>query len=224
MIPYTVAELNQQLESVLGEIMPEPVAIRGTLTTWKRSKAWQRGELVTYEDNQVVAKIALGCLAKRGIAISKKLARNEQPLEPPVDITVIGVLGIHPQYGLRFHIHDIDPSTVEEADARKRKADLRLSLESNGLLHRQRTHVELGEIAKIGLITPQSGDDGRQDALDILLPLGLEINEKRILTSGPKATTSIINAIASLQTTCDIVVVVRGGCLLYTSPSPRDRG
>gem|GEM_PF-6399201 len=90
MTPYTVAELTQQLETLIGDITPEPVAVRGTLTTWQSSKAWQRGELVTHVDNSIAARITLGCTARHGKAIAWALAVAGYAIEPPAtDIIVI---------------------------------------------------------------------------------------------------------------------------------------
>ena len=210
MTPYTVAELTQQLETLIGDITPEPVAVRGTLTTWQSSKAWQRGELVTHVDNSIAARITLGCTARHGKAIAWALAVAGYAIEPPVDVTVTGRITLHPQYGLRLQIESIDAATIEEADTRKHRDELVAELEQRGLIERQQT-IDIGTIDNIGLITPESGDAGRQDALDILRPLNIPIHERRVQTSGKKAPSSVALAIATLAPATDIIVIVRGG-------------
>ena len=205
-----VDELSQQLEPIIAAITPQPVYVRGTLTSWKRSRAWQRGELVTHLDNDVVAKLTIGCKAKRGVAISSRLAAAGTPLEPPIDITVCGMLTYHQRWGFRFELHSIDPNSITTADAHTTRAQLIERFTQQGLLDRQQG-LTLNTIESIGLIIPLSGNAGRQDALDILTPLSLPIIEKRVPTNGPKAATKIATAINRLEAQTDIIAIVRGG-------------
>ena len=115
-----VDELSQQLEPIIAAITPQPVYVRGTLTTWKRSRAWQRGELVTHLDNDVAAKLTIGCKAKRGVAISSRLAAAGTPLEPPIDITVCGMLTYHQRWGFRFELLEMTTETLSQDNERLR--------------------------------------------------------------------------------------------------------
>ena len=208
--PISLEELNYHLESAISGITPEPINVRGTLTTWKRSKAWQRGELVTQTDKDIAARLSMGCTAKRGIGISRRIAESGRTLKTPVDVTVTGRLTFHPKYGLRFEVINIDPDTLAEAGAKTNKDELLASLGETQLLDRQR-NLPNPDITKIGLITPQSGDAGRNDALAILSPTGIPIIEQRVLTGGPTAAASIVSAIAHLAPQTDIIAIVRGG-------------
>lgn len=205
-----VDELSQQLGPIIEAITPEPVQVRGTLTTWKRSRAWQRGELVTHNDNDVAAKLTIGCKAKRGVAISSRFAAAGTPLEPPVDVTVTGTLTYHPRWGFRFELHSIDPDSLTTADSHTTRAELIERFTQQGLLDRQKG-LTVDTIESIGLIIPLSGEAGRGDALGILAPLDLPIIEKRVATSGPKAASQIVSAIQSLENRTDIIAIVRGG-------------
>lgn len=205
-----VDELTRQLEPIIATITPRPIHVRGTLTTWKRTRAWQRGELVTHADNDVAAKLTIGCPAKRGVAISTRLAEAGTPLETPVDITVTGMLTYHPRWGFRFELQSIDPDSIATAEAQTNKDELLERFANDGLLEHQRS-LTLTEINNIGLVVPLSGDAGRQDALDILTPLSLPIIEKRVPTSGPKAASKIVSAIRALESQSDVIAIVRGG-------------
>ena len=205
-----VAELTQQLEPIIASITPSPIHLRGTLTSWQRTKAWQRGELVTHIGNEVAAKINIGCPAKRGIAIATRLAEIGTPLEPPVDITIIGTLTYHQRWGFRFELQWIDPDSVTTADAKANRKQLVARFTAQGLLDRQKS-LTVGKINQIGLLVPRSGHAGRNDALDILTTLSIPIIEHRVPTSGPKAASKIASGIATLATQTDIIAIVRGG-------------
>lgn len=205
-----VDELSQQLGPIIEAITPEPIQVRGTLITWQRSRAWQRGELVTHTDNDVAAKLTIGCKAKRGVSISSRFAAAGTPLEPPIDVTVSGTLTYHPRWGFRFELHSIDPNSLTSADSQTTRAELIERFTQQGLLDRQKG-LTVDTIESIGLVTPLSGDAGRGDALGILAQLDLPIIEKRVPTSGPKAATKIATAIHQLESQSDVIAIVRGG-------------
>lgn len=208
---YTVHELNIILSDFVGNFTPEPISVTGTLTSWNRSKAWQRGELVTHENNAVAAKLTVGCTARQGIGISRAIAKTGTTLTPPIDVTMTGRLEFHEQYGLRFHIEQIDPGSIDTAATQIAKDELSALLTEQGLFDRQQRLPTPVTIKRIGLITPESGDAGRQDALDILIPLNCEINELRIPTANTNAPNAIARSISSLESRSDIIAIVRGG-------------
>ena len=207
---FSVVELNEHLEPAIAQITPDVIRVRGTLTTWKASRAWQRGELVTHIDDDVAARLSLGCTAKRGKGIARNVAIAGTSIVTPIDVTVTGKLTFHPRFGLRFEVVDIDPASITEAASETKRDDLLAEFANRGLIDRQR-NLETPTIKTIGLISPQSGEAGRTDALEILNPIGLPIIEKRVLTGGSKAASRIATAIAQLEPRTDVIAIVRGG-------------
>lgn len=208
---YSVDELNALLATFIGDLTPEPVTVAGTLTAWNRSKAWQRGELVTLTNNKVTAKLTIGCTARHGVGITRSIAETGRTLVPPVECAMTGQLTFHEQYGLRFNVHRIHPDSIDTADTQKQRDALIEDLKATGHFYRQPHMEPPSSIDVIGLITPSSGEAGRQDALAILQPLAKEIHEHRVATANADAHANIAKAIAALEHRSDIIVIVRGG-------------
>lgn len=209
--PYTLHELNIILTDAIASLTPEAISVTGTLTSWERSRAWQRGELVTHQDNTVASKLPIGCSARQGVGISRTIAKTGQTLTPPIDVTMTGHIEFHERYGLRFHVKSIDPNSVDTAATQLERDELVATLKERGLYDRQRQLPTPTHLDNIGLITPQSGAAGREDALQILSPLNKDINELRVPTANAASPIAIAKAISSLESRSDIIAIVRGG-------------
>ena len=211
--PLTVTDLTATITQACQHLTPQPLWVTGTLTSWKRSTKWGRGELALYEPNStnVTAKIALGCPAKTAIGIERGFAQNGKTLTTGTNIVILGQLDFHPVYGLRLHVTTIRPDLIDDSQRHKDRLTYLTELQHSGRLNRQRQLTLPPTIQTIGLITPEGGDAGRQDALEILRPLPINITELRVPTAGPNAPTAIKRALGRLETQTQLIVCVRGG-------------
>lgn len=211
MTNYTLVELNTAIAQAVQHLTPEPIWVSGTISTWKKNRGWTRGELVIYTGTNPAAKLQLGCPTKTAIGIDKGFAQHNKKLAAGTDVNVLGQLNYHPVYGLRLNVKTIASDTAAQSQTTKNRLELVRYLHDTGIGTKQQHLTLPTDVRTIGLVAPVSGDAAREDALSILRPHNLVIDERRVATAGPQAANAIRAAIGQLETTADLILCIRGG-------------
>lgn len=207
----SVSELAAAISETTQHLTPEPIWITGTLTTWKTSRSWTRGELAVYRGTNPAAKLQLGCPTNIATRIRKSFAAQNKNITAGIDISVLGQLEFDPVYGMRINVKTIAANTAKDSQTSQDRLALITQLHQTGIGTRQQQLPTPQTIRTVGLISPISGDAARADALAILGTHNIIIDERRVPTEGPQAATAICKALGQLEPIADIILCVRGG-------------
>jgi len=207
-----LTEYINTLITDIGEL--GTVTITGTLASWRRSRTWASGELVTYRPGTttVTGRLTLGVAGRPAAAIEARTRDQGSPLQAGIDISVTGRPELHPVYGFRFHAFKIEPLAISQR-ALQRARTLQ-ELTDTGLLTRQQTLTPPTRISRVGILTPVAGEAARQDTLTILnQPVHeLTVEERRVPVAGPSSVRAITKGILDLtHAQPDVILIVRGG-------------
>lgn len=195
-VAATVGLLDEHLRR-LG-----PLLVTGVLHATRFQSGWARGELVTYADGVVTARLPIA-LPPATVIADAQLGSAA--------VRVRGVFETHPRYGpVQLLAGAVDVIESQPTGPQQ----LVTELTAQGLAHRNKALAVPLCPDRVGLIAPLGGGAGGADFLDRINASGEEIT---VLTryapmNGPAATSAISGAIVELcAAAVDAIFVCRGG-------------
>ncbi len=208
-----VDDLAAELAECIQHAIPNTVSVTGTLSTWRRGKAWASGEIVTFHPGTTtpLARLSIGVPGRIAAVLERRFDEAGTPLGAGAVVTIEAQPELHPVYGLRLVVKTIQEHQGPDANSITR-ATLVSQLHAQGWgQHQQQLAWPTGPIT-LGLISPSGGNAARGDIDAALSPHAeIVVIEKRVPMTGPKATSAISRAIALLGSQVDGLLVVRGG-------------
>ena len=224
----TLYELNRLVSKVIESEMPNEYWVEAELSECRESRGHCYMELIQKDErtSTPIAKASAKCWANKWMLIRPGFERTTgQRLHAGMKVLLKVFAQFHEAYGFSWIVTDIDPTYTLGDMARKRQEIIR-QLKEEGVFDLQKELQLPLFCQRIAVISSETaagyGDFCNQLADN---PYGFQFHTRLFpaIMQGEGVEQSIINALNRIYNgQFDCVVII--SCLLYTSPSPRDRG